>query len=191
VLHRAPAWGGSTLPRIQRETRQPDEPTWHEMVRQAIVVLARTCCVETDAPIDPLTALARLQQRYQGCFIFLMESTPGHAFFGATPEILADVQGATLRTMALAGSIGRGATPQADAAQAAALLNSPKDRHEHAFVVQAILTHLRHLADEITCASEPTLLRLPNIQHLHTPITATLKPDVRIWDVVAHLHPGC
>ncbi len=199
ALYRVPTGGVATFPRVQRETRQPDEQTWREMVRQAIgsiradvvqkVVLARTCRVETDAPVDPLAALARLQQRYRGCFLFLMEPTPGHAFFGATPEILADVHGSTLRTMALAGSIGRGATPQADVAQAAALLDSPKDRREHAFVVEAILTHLRYLADEITCAPEPTLLRLPNIQHLHTPITATLKSDVRIWDVVAQLHP--
>ena len=55
--------------------------------------------------------------------------------------------------------------------------------------MQAILRHLRHLAHDITSAPAPSLLRLPNIQHLHTPITATLNADVRIWDVVAHLHP--
>lgn len=199
AVHRAPAVGATTLPRIQHETRAPDEHTWREMVQQAIesiradvvqkVVLARTCRVQTNAPVDPLAALTRLQARYQGCFIFLVEPTPGHAFFGATPEILADVQGTTLHTMALAGSIGRGATPEEDAARAAELLNSAKDRREHAFVVQAILRHLRHLAHDITSAPAPSLLRLPNIQHLHTPITATLNADVRIWDVVAHLHP--
>jgi isochorismate synthase EntC len=41
---------------------------------------------------------------------FVFEPRPFHTFLGATPELLAKVDGRTLTTMALAGSIRRSPT---------------------------------------------------------------------------------
>jgi len=77
---------------------------WHHLVNDAVgrirwgdldkVVLARTCDVQMDQPIEPPEVLARLERRYPGCYRFLVEPAPGHAFFGATPELLVEVAGA-------------------------------------------------------------------------------------------------
>ncbi len=67
------------------------------------VVLARTSEVAFSDPIDPLYALENLRERYHDCYRFLIEPAHGHAFFGATPEILAQVDGTHLHTAALAG----------------------------------------------------------------------------------------
>ncbi|RME47198.1 MAG: hypothetical protein D6791_06430, partial [Chloroflexi bacterium] len=136
-----------------------DEPAWQSLVQSAVkrirsgeldkVVLARTCDVWTHRPVDLVAVLARLQQRYPGCYRFLIEPVPGHAFFGATPELLVEVAGQHLRTVAMAGSAARGDTPDADAALARELMTSPKEREEHAFVVDAIEASLRSLAQRL------------------------------------------
>ncbi|MBE9009911.1 isochorismate synthase, partial [Pseudanabaenaceae cyanobacterium LEGE 13415] len=91
-------------------------------------------------------------------------------------------------TEALAGSVPRGKTRSEDARLAATLLNGQKEKHEHQVVVDSIAQHLRNL--NLTPQFSPAqLLQLPNIQHLQTPIRATIQSDLHLLDVVAELHP--
>ena len=62
----------------------------------------------------------------------------GRTFLGATPERLVRTEGRTFRTVAVAGTIRRGADAAEDAQLGRALLASEKDREEHAIVVAAI-----------------------------------------------------
>lgn len=153
------------------------------------VVLARARRLEADRPIAPLEVLARLRQKYPNCYRFLFEPVPGHAFYGATPELLAEVNGAELRTVALAGSIGRGQTLPEDEALGRQLLANPKERHEHALVVEAVQESLQPLVSHLSIAAQPSLLKLSNIQHLQTEITGRLTGQPGILPVVAALHP--
>lgn len=153
------------------------------------IVLARTRHGIAAHPLDLAIVLERLGESCPTCFRFLFEFRPGHAFFGATPERLVRVEKQTLTTLALAGSTRRGLTPAEDAALAAALLASAKDRHEHAIVVESIRRRLAPLTENVILPSTPDILRLPNIQHLYTPIQAQLRPGVSALDVVAALHP--
>lgn len=176
-----------------------DFSQWEAMVSQAIahihrhelrkVVLSRACEVRAPQPIDPLQALAWLIETYPDCYPFLIESEPGRAFFGATPEALAAVEGQQLTTVALAGSTARLATPAEDLALGQALLADPKERHEHALVVQALRDSLSSLTTDLDIASAPTLQKLSNIQHLRTPVQGDLKPGVDLLGVVERLHP--
>ncbi len=153
------------------------------------VVLARTAQLRAGERIRVSQALTRLCGNYPDCFGFLFEPQAGHAFLGATPELLVRVRGAALETMALAGSIQRGATAEEDAALAAALLASSKDRHEHGLVVNGVRELLAPLSSELTEAGDPTVLVLRNIQHLYTPIKATLKRSGGVLPLVERLHP--
>lgn len=184
--------------RAQAGVAHPEREVWLAHVARAVeavregalrkVVLARTVHYPGCRP-DPIAALAHLRRRYVGSYCFLFEPRAGHAFFGASPETLVEVRDGVLRTMALAGSARRGATPEDDAAQAEALLRSAKDRHEHALVVEAIVQGVQPLSASVHAEPTPHVLRLPNIQHLRTPITAHLRPTVDVWDVLARLHP--
>ncbi|MFZ1753043.1 MAG: chorismate-binding protein, partial [Caldilineaceae bacterium] len=88
--------------------------SWEEMIETARhafqttplqkVVLSRICQLRSHQPIDIGAALAQLEKRYPGCYIFLFEPRPHHAFLGAPPELLVRVSGARLETMGLAGS---------------------------------------------------------------------------------------
>jgi menaquinone-specific isochorismate synthase len=99
------------------------------------------------------------------------------------------VQGNELRSMALAGSIRRGQTPAEDAALAAELLASQKDRHEHQVVARALLRRLRSYSLSLESPDLPQILALSNIQHLHTPVRATLRHPGDILRLVSRLHP--
>jgi menaquinone-specific isochorismate synthase len=134
-------------------------------------------------------ALAYLNEQYNDCYRFLFEPRPFHAFFGATPELLAKVEGQILTSMALAGSIRRSADPLEDASLGQQLLNSAKDRHEHELVVYSILERLAPLTDKLEIAPQPGVYKLNNIQHLSTPVRARLLNADGILPIAELLHP--
>lgn len=152
-------------------------------------VLARACHLRAARPFCPTAALARLERRYGDCYRFLFEPHPGHAFFGATPELLAEVAGAALHTVALAGTARRGETVAEDEGLGAALLANPKERHEHALVVEAVAAGVRPFVRTLDVPAIPALRRLGTVQHLQTPITGQLAGAHGVLPLVAALHP--
>jgi menaquinone-specific isochorismate synthase len=172
---------------------------WAEQIETAVarmqttelnkIVLARVCEARFDGRVPVDQALAHLNARFADCYRFLFEPRPGHAFWGATPELLVRVNGRALTTMGLAGSIRRGRTPQEDAALAQALLASPKDRYEHALVVDSIRRRLAPLVDGLRVPAAPAIYPLSNIQHLYTPIDGRLRGTPGVLPLVELLHP--
>ncbi len=152
------------------------------------VVIARKVSWRLPRPPDTVQTLRRLVARYPDCHIFAVVRGR-RVFLGASPERLVRVDGQTVRATSLAGSIGRGATAELDEAQGNALVASAKDREEHAIVVRALTAGLAELCDDVVAPAEPTLLTMPDVHHLYTPVTARLRDGVQILDVVARLHP--
>lgn len=191
----------STRPIDRPHLHYPMSPeVWGAIVSQATrtiragemdkVVLSRVCEVRTGEPIDAAAALDLLNERYNDSYRFLFEPVPHHAFLGATPELLIRKSGDLAQTMALAGSIARGASPDEDESLAGALLASAKDRLEHKLVVEAIRQQLASDASELHIPNEPVIFRLRNIQHLLTPILARFDNEsVGVLPLVRRLHP--
>ncbi len=69
------------------------------------------------------------------------------------------------------------------------LLSDPKARHEHHLVVKNIGASLEPICANVEYSKQPALLRLRNLQHLHTEIKGWLKPDITLLDAAARLHP--
>lgn len=152
------------------------------------IVLSHALDVVAPAPFDCTHSLHNLRQLYPDCYIFSVSNGQGVSFIGASPERLVSLQQRQLLTDALAGSAPRGGSPAADAQLANRLLNSAKEMHEHQVVLDFIVGQLRQLGMQPD-ALPLRLLTLPNIQHLHTPIRATLPAHLHLLDVVATLHP--
>ena len=152
------------------------------------VVLARAVQATAQAPFAVGGALRRLRSDAPTATIFAIRRG-GRTFLGATPERLAQVTDGRLRTMALAGTAPRGATPDEDTRLGAELTQSAKNRGEHAIVVSEIKRAIVPLCVEVTAPEAPTLNRLASLQHLMTPITGDLAPGVTTLDVVAALQP--
>ncbi|MEO0406669.1 MAG: chorismate-binding protein, partial [Cyanobacteria bacterium P01_A01_bin.135] len=152
------------------------------------VVLASAIDLVPQAPVSTAMALRRLRRRYGGCHVFAVRSGK-QTFLGASPERLFRIRQLQLYTSAIAGSASRGATVMADRRFAAALARSDKERHEHRIVADFIFGRLQGLGLRPMGSPTPEILRLANIQHLHTPITAALPPQVHPLQIVAALHP--
>ncbi len=153
------------------------------------IVLARAKDLRSETVFHPLRLLNGLRERFSDCYAFSIANGRGQSLIGASPERLAQVRNRTLLTEALAGSARRGATASEDAAIGGALLRSEKDLAEHDYVVGAIERRLEPLGIKAERANRPTLKRLANVQHLHTPMRATLPEATRLLDAIAQLHP--
>jgi isochorismate synthase len=151
-------------------------------------VLARAIHLEAPQAFDAVSALRRLSETYAGCTIFAV-ARDERCFLGATPERLAKLHDGEFLTMSLAGTTRRGATPDEDDSLGNALLASPKNRREHAVVVQTLIETLQGMCAGLDYPEIPALIKLDRMQHLCTPITGRLKVEYTLLDVVERLHP--
>lgn len=157
------------------------------------VVLADALDVLSASPFNIPASLKTLGNLYSDCCIFSLSNGRGPVFIGASPErllsITTSVNGRQLTTDALAGSAARGPTTETDQAIAEQLLKNPKERYEHQIVVKFIVEQLIQLGLTPKYANVPQILRLANIQHLHTPIQAVLPSNLQPLNLVKMLHP--
>jgi menaquinone-specific isochorismate synthase len=183
---------------IQTNTPTP-YPAWEQAITRATdaihagelqkVVMARALELRFAERINIEHTLEFLDAHYPETYRFLFEPRPSHAFYGATPELLIKVDDDRYETMALAGSIRRGNTPDEDQQLGEALLNDPKERLEHALVIDAIRERLSPLTSDLHIPDTPGLLKLSNIQHLYTPVTGTLREPSGVLPLLEILHP--
>jgi isochorismate synthase len=152
------------------------------------VVLAREIRLRSERAFDVDAVLERLVRAYPTCSVFAI-SQGRRTFLGATPERLVRFAGGELRTACLAGSERRGATVEEDRQLGEGLLLSPKNREEHAVVVRVLRESLSGLCDELIRPDAPELLRVSNVHHLYTPVTARPRAGVGLLDAVERLHP--
>lgn len=148
-------------------------------LEKLVVASART--LELDRAPDEGLVLGSLLSGTPSATTFAF-ATRGACFLGASPERLVKRRGRALWSEALAGSVGVDGS-------AAALLGSPKELSEHACVVQAIDAALREVADRVEHPAAPVLRTLRHVAHLCTPITAQLREEHHVVDLVARLHP--
>ncbi|NPA06655.1 MAG: isochorismate synthase [Chloroflexi bacterium] len=173
-------------------------PQWLALMQRAFnamqqgqlrkVVLARTRHLIWATAPTLISLWSQLEHAYPATYRFAFQPKTGHALLGATPELLVRVQGKDLETMALAGSIARGNTPQEDERLADRLRRSRKDQEEHRLVVQAIQEALAPLTETLIIEPIPRIRRLRHIQHLETPIRGRLR-EGNVLTVVERLHP--
>ncbi len=155
------------------------------------VVLARTLELTSDAPVDLPAMLQRLARRDPSGYTFALPTGPGRTLIGASPELLVSRHGQRVVANPLAGSTPRSADLAEDVRRAATLLESAKDLHEHAVVVDAVHQALAAHCMELTVPARPTLIRTATMWHLSsTTVTGTLRsPDTSALELALALHP--
>ena len=184
----ADALGGFTDPRPAPSqftlTSVLDHAAWEELVARAIariddealgkVVLARQVDVTANRPFVTSDVLSRLLALYPTCMVFSVDG-----FLGASPELLIERRGAHVASHPLAGTIGRSGDLATDEALIAGLLASPKERREHAYVIEGLRRTLGPACESLDVPSKPTVLELRNVSHLATRVTGVLSavPD--------------
>lgn len=152
------------------------------------IVLAREVIVSAAAAHDPAAIFGAMREQFPACFCFCC-GTPEAAFIGASPELLIRRAGASVSTVALAGSTRRSSDPAVDDHLGEQLLRSDKNRREQRIVTERIVRALRPHAVWVESAAEPEIVKVANIQHLATPVIAQLAEPRSAIEMAGLLHP--
>ena len=185
-------------PKQVRTADQHSYEHWEALINEAVeaitnqslekVVMARKMDVVYDANIPLDRVIKRMMDKQTNSYIFVIEKEDD-AFIGATPERLVQVEGNELLSACLAGTTARGETEEEDEMLAWQLLNDSKNREEHDYVVQMIRESVAPYCENFNIPDTPVIYSLKSLQHLFTPVTAKLKKDATILDLVKQLHP--
>jgi len=161
-------------------TPSMDHDAWEELVSGAVariddgtlgkVVLARRVDVIANRPFVTSDVLSRLLALYPTCMVFRIDG-----FLGASPELLIERCGRYVASQPLAGTVGRSGDLATDEALIAGLLASPKDRREHAYVIEDLRRTLSPVCESLEVPDKPTVLELRNVSHLATRMSGVLS----------------
>jgi menaquinone-specific isochorismate synthase len=177
-------YAGSSLPDV----------LWLERVAQAIemirggeldkVVLARDYAVWSRARFHPPRVLGRLISRFPGCHVFRVAD-----LVGASPELLVRRTAERMDSLVLAGSAPSFVDEDQATSAARTLMDSDKDRWEHELAVRSVRDPLVGIGAEVDVRDTPEILRLANVQHLATAVTATVPAGWDALHLAELLHP--
>jgi len=139
---------------------------------------------------------AALQRAQPGGYAACLD-LGGEAVLSVSPELFFDWQsGATgaageILTRPMKGTAPRGAGAEEDAAQAARLRASPKERAENVMVVDLLRNDLSRIAEPHS-VQVPRLFHteaLPAVWQMTSDVRARTRAGTRLWDVFAALFP--
>ena len=143
--------------------------------------------VLTGAPRDLFMALRRAQPGGYAAFI----DTGNEQVLSVSPELFFDWDGERLLVRPMKGTAPRGATLELDAALAAQLRASPKERAENVMIVDLIRNDLSRVAQPFS-VTVPHLFRLealPSVWQMTSDVEARTRPGTTLGDVFAALFP--
>jgi isochorismate synthase len=139
------------------------------------VVAARTLELEAPGGLDAEAVHRALCATAPAPRHFLFRGTDGSCFFGATPETLVRWRSNRVDIDALAGTVPVGGS------------FSEKERREHAFVVADVTRALEPLP--VLRPAEPAVMKLPNVWHLHTRVSARTDERFGLGALLRRLFP--
>ncbi|CAN5604048.1 isochorismate synthase [soil metagenome] len=196
---RAGAEAAPTLPRPLHRHLLPEPLGWQDIVESALarigaddiqkVVLARCVTYAFESAPTAGVILSRLRSNLPDAYHFAVREPNGSTFLGASPERLLRLDGRSLDTEAVAGTRPRSLSDARDRSLIEALSTSEKDAREHALVREHIENVLRPLAEHVTVAEHPRTMDAGPVRHLLTPISAWIRPEFSVTDVLRDLHP--
>ena len=178
----------SVRPLTSEDTYLAAVATARDSVRRgdiAKAVIARDIEVAADRPIDVHAVLLRLRASFGSSYRFCVGD-----MIGASPELLVQVDGRTVRSHPLAGTAPRTGDPETDARLAAELVASTKNQIEHRVVIDMVHDTLLPHCSYLDWEAEPSIVTVANVQHLGTAIEGALaEPVPHVLTLVRELCP--
>jgi para-aminobenzoate synthetase component 1 len=141
---------------------------------------------------SPWTAYQALRAACPTPFAGFQALPGGGAIISLSPERFMRISQGQVETRPIKGTRPRDNDPALDAAQAAALLASPKDRAENLMIVDLLRNDLGRSC-RIGSVRVPELFALesyPNVHHLVSAVTGELAPGKDALDLIAGSFPG-
>jgi anthranilate synthase component 1 len=153
------------------------------------VVLSQRLTTETRA--RPFDIYRTLRVVNPSPFMFYLKAGP-ICLVGASPEIMARVEGDLLTIRPLAGTRPRGKTPEEDDRLAAELSADPKERAEHIMLVDLGRNDVGRVAlyGSVQLSDVMTVERYSHVMHLCSNVTGRLEPGKTAFDVLRACLPA-
>jgi para-aminobenzoate synthetase component 1 len=141
--------------------------------------------------VDPVAAFARLRSRtpaHHGGFL----RSGGFALASASPERFLEVHDGVVRTRPIKGTRPRGADPQSDAALAAELRESEKERAENVMIVDLMRNDLSRVCEPGSVGVDGLLEveSYPAVHQLVSTVSGTLTPGTTVGDLLDATFPA-
>ena len=166
-----------------------DFSSFHAQLQQGIfrkIVLSRCADEPAGQPVDPEELFLRACQLYPRMFIALVYTPQSGLWLTATPEILLDGDGASWRTIALAGTMALEGDQLLGEGETARW--STKNIEEQRVVATYIAECLERFATDFQ-EEGPRTVRAANLVHLRSDFTFSLPSDDCLGDLLMALHP--
>ena len=187
------------LPAVKSRMDYPNQKEWdkifqkvEEGIRQGQfekIVLARKTQLTFADSISPVVFLRQLKEKTPQCFHFCFQIDEHTAFLGASPERLYKRTANELESEAIAGTRPRGKNDTESQRLKNELKASSKDKKEHQYVVEAILSSLKPLCKECNYDRSPTILELKGGHHLVTRFKGILSENTLDHELLSAIHP--
>lgn len=127
-------------------------------------------------------------------YYFQLEDDMGREFavVGASPESLAAVRDGRVSTFPIAGSRGRGATPEEDKQLEQELLADPKERAEHVMLVDLARNDLGKVCEpaSVEVLEFMKVNRYSHVMHICSTVVGQLEPAYGAIDVFSATFPA-
>jgi anthranilate synthase component 1 len=133
----------------------------------------------------PFTIYRALRTINPSPYMFFLDLEEFH-IIGASPELLVRVEEGEVTIHPIAGSRGRGATPDEDELLAEELRNDPKERAEHVMLLDLGRNDVGRVSQpgtvQVTDCME--IERYSHIMHLVSNVVGQLRPEVSSYDAL-------
>ncbi len=143
------------------------------------VVLSRQETVTISDP-NPIAILKNLLNTYASAFVYCWYHPKVGLWLGATPETLIKIEGNQFSIMALAGT--------QDYKDTLDVVWQDKEKQEQQFVTDFIIDNLKPVVESFKVSDVETV-KAGNLLHLKTMISARLKSESNLREIISVLHP--
>tara|TARA_Y100000589_G_scaffold184246_2_gene174595 strand:+ start:8396 stop:10012 length:1617 start_codon:yes stop_codon:yes gene_type:complete len=139
---------------------------------------------------DPFAIYRALRIVNPSPYMIYMQ-TPEVVLVASSPEILCRVSAGEVTNRPLAGTRRRGRTPDEDSKLAAELLADPKERSEHAMLVDLARNDIGRVcaADSVRVRRLMEVEHYSHVMHLSSTVTGTLSEGLDCWDALQQSLP--
>ncbi|HEY0754024.1 MAG TPA: anthranilate synthase component I [Ktedonobacteraceae bacterium] len=203
--------------RLHQELRFPPEPERNEETARSTVTSNRSkaefeAMVETakeyiragdifqvvlsqrlSRPVNsaPFTIYRALRTINPSPYMFFLDLEEFY-IIGASPELLVRVEEGEVTIHPIAGSRGRGATPEQDDALAEELRSDPKERAEHVMLLDLGRNDVGRVSQPgtVQVTNFMEIERYSHIMHLVSNVVGQLRPDVSAYDALRSGFPA-
>jgi para-aminobenzoate synthetase component 1 len=151
-----------------------------------------TLALDRGEPLPRALALAAALARVSPAPFAATLGCGDHAIVSASPERFLELRGSRIETRPIKGTRPRDPDPARDAALAAELLASAKDRAENVMIVDVLRNDLGRVAEtgSVTVPELCALETFPQVFHLVSAVRAALRPSLDAFDLLHACFPG-